>query len=124
MIFRRKNARSRGEFRPSDLSTNGAWRNRYTRIVANPLTLAHVAARHHVKFAVLFSEPDRSGNADAGFAERSERYVFLTSNLRGNLTRHSWFSRRSRFADEPFAVIGGSLRAPPIAPVLSSVLQA
>ena len=91
MIFRGKDARRRGEFRPGDLATNGAWRKRDPRIIPHSLTLAHVAARHNVKFAVLLSEPDWSGDADARFAERSERYVLLTSNSRWNLTWHNWY---------------------------------
>jgi len=88
MFFRRKDSGSGREFRTGDPATNGARRNRYTRIVANSLALAHIAASHDVEFPVLFSEPDRRGNADAGFAERGERYVFLISNFRGNLTWH------------------------------------
>lgn len=96
MFFRRKNARRGGELRAGHLASNRAGSDRHFWIVANTFRLTHIAARHHVQLAVILTEPDRRCDAQAVFAKRLQRNIFLIRNGMGNLTRHEMIVRRSK----------------------------
>ncbi len=88
VLFWRQNAGRRRELRSHNLSTDGAGRDIYLRVVADAFALSHIGARHDVKLSVCFAEPDWSRNAHAGLAKSGQRYIFLTMNRGGNLACH------------------------------------
>jgi len=67
---------------------NCAGSNRYLRIVANALRLAHFAERHHVKIVAIFSKPYRRWNLHPALAKRAERDVFLSADLGRDCVGH------------------------------------
>jgi hypothetical protein len=77
----RKYSRRGGCFRTGDFAADGAWSNLHLGIVPDALVLSGVAARHHVKFVVLFSKPDRRSHGGAAFSEGNQADVFLAPNL-------------------------------------------
>jgi hypothetical protein len=88
VFFRRKNARGGRELRTGHLASNRARSDCHFWIVANTFRLPHIAARHHVQLATILTEPDRCRDAQAVFAKRLQRNIFLIRNGMGNLARH------------------------------------
>jgi len=88
MVRGRQDSRRRGELRAGHLSANGARGYLHLRIIANPLGLSHIAARHHIEMAVVLAEPDGRGNRDSGLAKCREGDVFLIVNGGWNLAGH------------------------------------
>lgn len=83
-LFRGQEADSSGEFQASDFSTDGAGRDRDSRIVANALALSSFAIRHEAEFAVVFRKPDWSVDGDAILAEGGKADIALALNFAGD----------------------------------------
>src|SRR4051812_20665120 len=64
MLFARQNACRRGELCASNLPSDRGRRDLHFWIVADAFRLSHIAARHHVELAVVFSEPHWSRYAN------------------------------------------------------------
>jgi hypothetical protein len=94
VLLRRQNASYRRKLRSSHFPANGARRHAHLWIIANPLCLPHVTARHHVKFPVFLAKPHRRSDSRGGFAKRREGNIFLTLNGCGNWTGHTTYFRR------------------------------
>ena len=131
VFLRRQNARSRGMRFSSHRSTDRAGRNAHLGIIANPLGLPHIAARHDVEFSIFFSKPDRGCDPSSGLAKSCKRDIFLTLNGGGNLAWHAFNSKRATRKSQSrlracWLDLSSLVRNPasPIAPVAPSVLQA
>lgn len=107
VLFRRKDARGRGKFRPGDLSADRTGRDLHARIIPNAFRLAHVVPSHHINLSVLFPEPYRCGNSNARLAESRQRNVFLVANCEGYLTCHEPHSSRTEWENCYETIAGG-----------------
>lgn len=90
-FLRRKNARCRGEFRPSHAAANCAGRHRHLRIIPNAFRFTHVTACHYVELAPFVSEPDWGRDADSIFPKCLQGNVILIRDGGGNLARHECY---------------------------------
>jgi len=94
VLFWRKDASCRGKFRSSHLSSNRAGCHAHLRIIADPLRLSHVAARHHIELAVVLAKPHRRRDCRAGLAKRCQGNIFLGLNGRRDRAGHKTYSKR------------------------------
>jgi hypothetical protein len=96
-LLRRKDSRHRGKFGPDERAAHRTRPHRDIWIVANTLGLSHIAARHDVKLASVFTEPDRGRDSDPILAKSLQRDVFLIVNGGRNLARHGTYCKGLRF---------------------------
>ena len=129
MLLLWKDPRQRGKFRPGYSPAYGARRDRYLRVVANALGLAHVAAGHDVKTGAVFSKPCRRGDLGAILTEGGERNVFPAAQGGGDCSGHARIVAATEPCHDFGPMVSGMwlarvVRRRPIAPALSSVLKA
>ena len=89
-----KDAGGAVEVPPGDFTAYRAWRNQDARIVADPLVLSHVVARHENQLALVLGKPHRRANGSAVLAKGCERDVFLAAEFGWN--RHQMCIPRLR----------------------------
>ena len=83
-LFRRKDAGGCGEFGTGDFSTDGAGGNLDLRVIADALVFSGFAARHEVKFVVVFGKPDGRVHGGAIFSKGGETDVTLAVDFGGD----------------------------------------